>query len=108
MSRSNAERVEISIKHINIAQSHLERGPLEDQMVFDAVCQRLASAIEEISPLDGDVLDAVFGDSWHLIRAMRNAIVHNYEFVSPDAIQRTFDQEIPRFLGSLETIRGQV
>ncbi len=108
MNRSNADRVEISIKHIDIARSHLDRGSLDDLLVFDAVCQRLSSAIEEITPVDDDVLDAVFGETWHLIRAMRNAIVHNYEFVSPDVIERTMQQEIPNFIASLEEMRGEV
>lgn len=108
MSRSDADRVENSIKHIRVARSHLSRGPLDDLLVFDAVCQRLSSAIEEISPLDGDILDSVFGDSWHLIRAMRNTIVHNYEYVSPAVIERTMEEEIPEFIASLESMRGQV
>lgn len=108
MSRSNAERVEISIKHIRVARSHLDRGPIDDLLVFDAVCQRLSSAIEEISPLDDEILDSVFGDSWHLIRAMRNTIVHNYEYVSPAVIERTVKEEIPSFIASLEAMRGQV
>lgn len=75
--------------------------------MFDAVCQRLSSAIEEISPLDRDLLDSIFGDSWHLIRAMRNTIVHNYEYISPAVIERTVEVEIPKFIASLESMRGQ-
>lgn len=108
MSRSNADRVENSIKHIRVARSHLDRGSLDDLLIFDAVCLRLSSSIEEISPIDGEILEAVFGDSWHLIRAMRNTIVHNYEYVSPAAIERTMEEEIPEFIASLEAMREQV
>lgn len=108
MNRSASDRVEISLKHVRIAGEHLERGEMEDQMEFDAVCMRLSSAIEEITALDSRLLDTAFGEDWVKIRAMRNALVHNYEFVSPSVIQRTVDEDIPAFIDSLNRLKSDL
>lgn len=108
MNRSASDRVEISLKHVRIAGEHLERGGMDDQMVFDAVCQRLSSAIEEITALDPELLDTAFGEDWVKIRAMRNALVHNYEFVAPRVVQRTVAEDIPAFIESLSRLKSDL
>lgn len=43
---------------------------------------------------------------WNEMRAMRNRIVHGYEFVDADIVLRTAADDVPRVLAIIEAVIG--
>lgn len=105
MSRTDLQRIDIVDMHLASLQRHLARGDLQDELIFDAVCQRLASAIEEISGISPPALRTAFGDEWQRIQATRNAIAHNYQYLNRGVIQATIDRDLPSFITSVDRLR---
>lgn len=52
MSRTNAEHLANAKEHLRRLRGHLDRGDLDDDTVFDAVCMRLSAAIESVGAVD--------------------------------------------------------
>ena len=73
--------------------------------MFDAVCLRLAAAVEEIEQLDDALRHEAFGDDWVLIKATRNAIAHNYAFVDDQLISDTIDHDVREFEKQLRALK---
>lgn len=86
-------------------REHLAGGSLNDSVVFDAVCMRLAAAIEETERIDRSLRDRVFGEDWVLIKAMRNAIVHNNAFVDATLIEDTVARDLDGFENGLRELQ---
>ena len=95
----------VAVDHLTILDRHRQQESLTAQIVFDAVCLRLASAIEAADRIDQSLLKQEFGDEWRDIRGMRNAIAHNYVFVDPLAVAATLEPDIERFAEGLQNIR---
>lgn len=77
---------------------------MDDELVFDAVAMRLSAAIDELSGADERVLLDAFGDSWFQIRATRNAIAHNYQFIDVPLLTETVNRD----LGWFEDVLNQL
>lgn len=98
MTRTDAERVEISLEHVRILNRHLARkGTVDDDLLFDAVCMQLSSAIESANGISPERRDALFGSEWTLIKAMRNSIAHDYAFVDSTMVSDSVEIEVPKF-----------
>ncbi|MBJ7353489.1 MAG: DUF86 domain-containing protein [Thermoleophilaceae bacterium] len=109
MTRSDAERVEISLEHIRILNSHMARkGTVDDDLLFDAVCMQLSSAIESANGISPDRREALFGSDWPLIKAMRNSIAHDYAFVDSAMVGESVELEVPKFRASLLELQAQL
>ena len=108
MKRSNLQILAATLKHLDVLSEHLDRGPLDDSLVFDAVCLRLAAAIEEIGTLDAALLEKQFGDSWPQIRATRNAIAHGYSMVDSKLISTTVKVSLPGFVESIKALKARL
>lgn len=109
MTRTDAERVEISLEHIRILNSHLARkGTVDDELLFDAVCMQLSSAIEAANGISAERRDALFGSEWPLIKAMRNSIAHDYMFVDPVLVRDSAEVEVPKFEAKLVELQEQL
>lgn len=109
MSRTDKERVEVSLEHIRILNDHLSRrGTVDEGMLFDAVCMQLSSAIEAASGISPDRRESVFGQEWVLIKAMRNSIAHDYMFVDTVLVRDSVELEVPEFRDRLLELKGQL
>ena len=104
MKRTDSDRILAIQEHLAVLHRHLARGELEDELVFDAVCQRLAAAIEEADRLDPSLVKGEFKDEWKLIKATRNAIAHSYAFIDVMLIQNTISRDLVRFETGIEQI----
>jgi uncharacterized protein with HEPN domain len=109
MTRTDSQRIEISLKHIRILEGHLERkGTVDDDLLFDAVCMQLSSAIEAANGISPERRETVFGRDWTLIKAMRNAIAHDYMFVDRKLVKATVELEVPEFRASLLELQSNL
>jgi uncharacterized protein with HEPN domain len=68
---------------IDAIRSHLRRGDLSDELVFDAVRIRLLEIGEAVKALPADLLNAEPAIPWSQIARMRDHLAHRY--VLPDA-----------------------
>ncbi len=78
MSRSEQDIIREALDYLAIMNEHRQRGSLDDLLILDAVCLRLASSIESLSRLPEGRRQDLFGDEWHAIWATRNRIAHDY------------------------------
>jgi uncharacterized protein with HEPN domain len=97
VSRSDAERLRDAQFHLEILDSHMQKAGLDDQTVADAVCLRLASAIECVADLSPELRAQAFGEDWPLIWATRNRIAHGYATIDLSIIKATAKDDLPGF-----------
>lgn len=95
MNRTDQEKVQDALRHIEVLKRHLDRGDLADETVADAVSLRLASAIEAMSETTPEFRDRTFGEEWKIIWATRNRIAHGYAHVNMAIIRATVEQDLP-------------
>lgn len=95
MSRSDRELVADALQHIEVLKSHLVRVGLDDQTVADAVCLRLAAALEALARGSTEMRLRLFGDDWSLMWATQNRITHGYAFIDRALIQATVSLDRP-------------
>lgn len=88
MSRDTDEILHDALGHFHRMQDHAGHD-LNDQLVIDAVCMRLAAGIETLATLDPAVRAELFGDDWPLMWGMRNRIAHGYLLVESSIIRQT-------------------
>jgi uncharacterized protein with HEPN domain len=106
--RNDLVRIAGAREHLEILRSHLTRGDLDDAVVFDAVCLRLAAAIECVGAVDAAVRDDVFGTSWPAIASVRNRIAHSYVRVDREIIEATVISDLPGFEAQLDLLELRV
>lgn len=98
MKPSSVDLIEDALEHLEVLKKHVARGAMDTQVGMDAASLRLASAVERLTHLPPPLRDAVCGDDWPAIRAMRNRIAHGYLTVDPGAVRDTVMHD----LGPLE------
>ena len=76
MSRAELQRLEDIKVAISAIRAHLERGPVSDQLVFDAVRVRLIEIGEAVKSLPPDVLENEPAIPWTEIAQMRDRLAH--------------------------------
>lgn len=108
MKRGDRERTEEALHHLGILRRHVAGRSLDDQLVVDAVCLRLAAAIDAVAGLSGPVRDRAFGGGWRAIWATRNRIVHAYTVVDPVIIAATVEHDLDDFELALRVIEQQI
>ena len=101
MSRSDTERLLDAQFHLEILDSHMHKAGLDDQTVADAVCLRLASAIECVAAISPELRAQAFGEDWPLIWATRNRIAHGYATINLSIIKATVRDDLPAFRSSI-------
>lgn len=85
----------------------MKKAGLDDQTVADAVCLRLASAIECVGDLSPELRAKVFGDDWPLIWATRNRIAHGHATIDLSLIEATVRGDLPSFRAAIAEALGE-
>jgi len=79
VSRRDDERLEDILASARAIRSHLERGALDDGLVFDAVRgTRLIEIGEAVRAIDPDLLAREPSIPWVDVAGMRNHLAHRY------------------------------
>lgn len=108
MSRDDLRRIDEARRHPAILRAHLERGDLDDEVVFDAVCLRLAAAIECVGSVDANRRAEVFGSGWRAIASVRNRIARGYIRVDRAIIAATVSGDLPGFEAKLDLLEKPI
>lgn len=108
MRRGDRERALDALHHVAVLRGHVAGRSLDDQLVVDAVCLRLAAAIDAAAGLSAPVREQAFEGTWPGIWATRNRIVHAYTVVDPAIIAATVVHDLDGFEQALRTVEQQL
>ena len=106
MSRRDEQRLEDILAAARAIAEHLERGSLDDGLVFDAVRVRLIEIGEAVKSIDPALLDREPTVPWIDVAAMRNHLTHRYFDTAHAIVRATVDQDIPRLVAAVERLLG--
>ena len=74
---------------------HLERGPLDDGLVFDAIRVRLIEVGEAVKDIDTALPTQQPHIPWREVAAMRDQLAHRYFDTSHGIVQHTVSTDLP-------------
>jgi uncharacterized protein with HEPN domain len=80
---------------IDAIRSHLQRGDLSDDLIFDAVRIRLLEIGEAVKALPADLLATQPSIPWPQIARMRDHLAHRYFDTAHAILQATVDNDLP-------------
>lgn len=104
MSRSDQEWLADIVDAIEAIRSHLQRGGLDDGLVFDAVRLRLIEIGEAVKRIDPTLLEGEPEVVWQDVGGMRDRLAHRYFDTSHAIVQATIDHDLPVLLVGVERL----
>jgi uncharacterized protein with HEPN domain len=105
MTRRDEERLDDIAVAIAAIESHLRRGDISDDLVFDAVRVRLIEIGEAVKQISPDLLATETSVPWQSVAGMRDRLTHHYFDTSHAILQRTIDEDIPMLKNSLARLQ---
>jgi uncharacterized protein with HEPN domain len=105
VSRRDDERLDDILDAIEAIGSHLQRGSLNDGLIFDAVRLRLIEIGEAVKGIDPDRLMSEPEIPWIDIARMRDRLTLRYFDTSHAIVQATVDSDLPTLKAALLRIR---
>lgn len=107
MSRLDREWLEDIVDAVEAVRRHLQRGDLDDGLVFDAVRLRLIEIGEAVKRIHPDTLDGEREVAWQDVAGMRDRLAHHYFDTSHAIVQATIDHDLPVLLAGVERLLGK-
>lgn len=95
MSRRDDERLADIVASAEAIASHLQRGPLDDGLVFDAVRVRLIEIGEAVKDIDPGVLADEPSIPWRDVAGMRDHLAHRYFDTAHAIVRATVRGDLP-------------
>lgn len=95
MTRRDRQRLDDILAAVEAIRGHLERGDLDDGLVFDAVRVRLIEIGEAVKALPGELLAREAGLPWTQIAGMRDRLAHRYFDTSHAIVRATISEDLP-------------
>lgn len=108
MSRRDDERLEDIIASAEAIASHLERGGLDDGLVFDAVRVRLIEVGEAVKDIDPELLSNEPDIPWRDVAGMRDHLAHRYFDTAHSILQATVEEDLPPLVAAAERLLERV
>lgn len=108
MSRRDHQRIADIIASGETIAVHLERGGLDDGLVFDAVRVRLIEIGEAVKDIDSGLLAAEPGIPWRDIAAMRDQLAHRYFDTDHSVVRATVLEDLPLLMAATRRLLAQV
>jgi uncharacterized protein with HEPN domain len=104
VTRSDREWLMDIVDAIDAIRSHLQRGSLDDGLIFDAVRLRLIEIGEAVKQINPELLDGETEVSWRDVAGMSDRLAHHYFDTSHAIVQATVDHDLPVVLAGAERI----
>ena len=102
MSRRDAERLADILASADAIASHLQRGGLDDGLVFDAVRVRLIEIGEAVKDISAELLVTEPEIPWRDVAGMRDQLAHRYFDTAHGIVQGTVDGDLPPLVAAVE------
>jgi uncharacterized protein with HEPN domain len=106
VSRRDDQRLEDILASVRAIRAHLERGGLDDGLVFDAVRVRLIEIGEAVRAIDPSLLAREPSIPWVDVAGMRNQLAHRYFDTARAIVQATIDADLPPLIAAVERLLG--
>ncbi len=104
MSRYDAQRLADILAAATAICEHVQRGDIEDGLVFDAVRVRLIEIGEAVKAIDPDLLAREPDISWVDVAGMRDHLTHRYFDTAHTIVQATIDDDLPRLVAAAKRL----
>jgi uncharacterized protein with HEPN domain len=108
VSRSDEDRLLDIVAAIEAIGRHVERGSLDDGLVFDAVRARLMEIGEAVKDVDPQLLAYQPSIPWRRIAAMRDQLAHRYFDTSHAIVASTVANDLAELKSAVENLRAIV
>ncbi len=106
MSRSDRDRLHDVLEAGSAIAEHLQRGPLSDGLVFDAVRVRLIEIGEAVKDVSADLLAQQPSIPWRQVAALRDQLAHRYFDTSHAIIAQTVGSDLVELLAATRSLLG--
>ena len=107
MSRYDRARLDDIADAIGVIHEHLERGGLDDGLIYDAVRVRLIEIGEAVKAISPDLLEEAPSIPWREIARMRDHLAHHYFDTDHAIVQDVVDTELAPLLDAVRTLIGR-
>jgi uncharacterized protein with HEPN domain len=108
VSRQDRQRLEDILAAKDAITAHLQRGDLNDGLVFDAVRVRLIEIGEAVKALPDQLLAREPDLPWAQIAGMRDRLAHRYFDTSHAILAATVDEDLPALEAAVHRLLQQV
>lgn len=105
MSRSDIERLDDITAAVVAVRLHLQRGPLTDGLVFDAVRVRLIEIGEAVKALPDSLTSQEPDLPWRDIAHMRDFMAHRYYDTAYAVVESTVTHDLPVLAAAISRLR---
>lgn len=102
MSRRDDARLADIVASADAIASHLERGGLDDGLVYDAVRVRLIEIGEAVKDVSPELLSTEPEIAWRDVAGMRDQLAHRYFDTAHAIVRATIDEDLPRLVEAVE------
>jgi len=107
VSRHDADRFDDITAAIEAIQSHVERGPLSDSLVRDAVRIRLLEIGEAVKALPENLTSPEPDIPWRQIARMRDHLAHRYFMTELEILQSTIEEDLGPLRDAVDRMRAR-
>ena len=104
MSRSDRDRLHDVLGAGAAIAEHLQRGPLSDGLVFDAVRVRLIEIGEAVKDVSPELLSRQPAIPWRQVAAMRDQLAHRYFDTSRAIVAQTVGADLVELLAATRSL----
>jgi uncharacterized protein with HEPN domain len=108
VSRRDDERLADVLASAEAIRSHLERGGLDDGLVFDAVRVRLIEVGEAVKDIDPALLATEPEIPWTDVAGMRDHLAHRYFDTAHSIVRATVEEDLPPLVAATERLLAQL
>lgn len=104
MSRHDDQRLADILAAADAIADHLQRGDLEDGLVFDAVRVRLIEIGEAVKAIDAELLAKEPDIPWIDVAEMRDQLAHRYFDTAHSIVRATVTEELPPLVAAVSRL----
>jgi len=108
LSRRDEAWLQDIVDALDAIEEHLERGTLDDGLVYDAVRMRLFEIGEAVKAIDPDLLGRAPQVPWREIARMRDVLAHHYFDTDHAIVQDVVDQNLEPLRAAAETLLAEI
>jgi uncharacterized protein with HEPN domain len=104
MTRRDIERLDDILEAASAISAHLERGDLDDGLVFDAVRIRLLEIGEAVKAISPELLAREADIPWRDVAGMRDYLAHHYFDTLHSVVAATVNGDLPTLVEAVKRL----
>ena len=105
MKRRDEERLDDIVAAVSAIHDHMQRGDLNDGLVFDAVRVRLIEIGEAVKAISPELLATESEIPWQDDACMRDRLAHHYFDTTHAIVQATVEIDLPLLMAAVRRLK---